>query len=209
MLISTPALRIGIDFDDVISKTCESLSRAVSEYFGKEISLHTAEKYTLEEVIGVSREDAKEAYAEITGRYSFHKHLPLMAECREVLAKLKKGGHTLFVVSARNTLLLPHSTVWLKYHDILPLISALIHKPIGENREEDYKASMAAALDLDFFIEDAPHYALAIANQGTPIILFDAPYNRNVTFPKKVYRVMGWKEVPGVLARLQKSVAKD
>lgn len=196
-------MRIGIDFDDVISKTGELLFEEMGTYFGRTLDYHTTREYGFEKLLHISTEQVWQAFKDIHQRYSFHQKIQPMNDCLRVLKYLKKNGHHLFIVSARRTWVLPYSTVWLKEQGILPLIDQVIHRPSDDTFSADYKAKQAKVLAFDLFIEDAPLYAQKIAEYGIPVILFDAPYNRSMKLPKNMYRIKGWKEVPGIINKLE------
>lgn len=48
-------------------------------------------------------------------------------------------------------------------------------------------------LDVDVMIEDKPEVALYLAEQGIPVLLFNAPYNKTVNHPN-ITRVYTWDE---------------
>lgn len=194
-------MRIGIDFDDVISHTSQPLSQAISKHFGVDIDLNTTTTYQIEQIINKDSQQVERAFEKIGKYYSFHKQLSILKNCKSTLKRLKRAGHSLFVISARSTWLLPYSTVWLKYHGILSLITALIHRP-EDKKKGNFKAVIAKELNLHLLIEDALLYALPVAKAGVPVILFDAPHNRQEKLPKNIYRIKGWHEVPKIIAKI-------
>lgn len=56
------------------------------------------------------------------------------------------------------------------------------------------KSEICVGKKIKLMIEDASHHALDCANLGINVILFDKPWNKNVTH-KNITRVKSWKEV--------------
>ena len=196
-------MRIGIDFDDVISHTSEYLFQAVKEHLGKMEVTYEGSHYEWEETLSVSTETLMAAYRDVGLRHSFHQSIPQMVGCTEVIKKLKASDHKLYVISARGTWELPYSIVWLKDKGILPYLSGIIHRPVGTKSWEKYKLDQAHELAIDVFIEDAPKTAITLAKAGIPTILFDAQYNRELKLLKNMYRVKKWKEIPKIIKNLE------
>lgn len=99
---------------------------------------------------------------------------------------LHAAGHELVVVTARHPRLRGLTQAWLDYHG-LPVHR--LHFLEGAS-----KAPTALAEGLDLMVEDTPHHALALAEAGVPVLLFGAPYNRDVAHPL-IHRCAGWGEV--------------
>lgn len=61
---------------------------------------------------------------------------------------------------------------------------------------KDYKSNVVRRLRIDAFIDDAPHYAEAIASKTrAKCYLYDATYNQEVEeIPGKLIRVSGWED---------------
>ena len=191
-------LNIGVDFDDVISQTNSFLFGEICRYFGKSIPPNYADfttNYTWEGLLGVDTHDLVAAFRAVTEKHSTHTKIPLTKDCAVVLKTLKRTGHKLFVVSARDTWELPYSTVWLKSHDLLGLFKRVIHKPLDVKNWEEYKLAQVQEYNLDVFIEDSPTIIEALIKHHIPTIVFDMPYNRKVKAAQMLYRVKQWSEV--------------
>lgn len=59
---------------------------------------------------------------------------------------------------------------------------------------KDYKSNVVNRLGIDVFIDDAPHYALSLANKtDARVYLMSAPYNLKVS-DSKITRVSSWED---------------
>jgi len=191
-------LNIGVDFDDVISQTNSILFKEVCRYFGKKVPFDYNDfttNYAWEELLGVNTTELLKAFRTVTEKYSTHTRIPLIKDCASVLRVLKRSGHKLFVVSARDTWELPYSTVWLKSHGLLGLFERVIHRPTEARNWEEYKVAQVREFSLDVFIEDSPTIIEALIKHHIPTIVFDMPYNRKVKAAQMLYRVKQWSEV--------------
>jgi HAD superfamily hydrolase (TIGR01509 family) len=197
-------MKIGIDFDDVLTDTSHVLFAAMNEQLGKNVSYDEVTEYAWEPVFNISKATMQQTYRKIAQQHSFHQALPLLANAQKVLHQLKNDGHQLIIISARETAELPFTTVWLKEQGLLHLFSAVIHRPAGEHIWENYKAAMAKEFGIDIFIEDAPQNVLSVAALKIPVIVVDAKYNRDVSFPDSVIRIKNWKEILPIIRKLSK-----
>lgn len=175
-------MRIGIDLDGVV---VDSIARWVT-VFNRE-SAKTYPAGSLIDTHGTPENAALSDRNELEMLIA----PPPMDGAREALAALRSAGHQLIVVTARSPGVRGLTEAWLQYHGIT--VDAM-HFLEGGN-----KGAVAAAEGLSFFVEDAPHNAIAIARVGVPVLLFDAPYNREVS-GMHIERIQTWAEVLGRLA---------
>jgi len=68
-----------------------------------------------------------------------------------------------------------------------------LNAPYDSITFEVEKLEVIMKLGLDTVIEDDPEMALKCDSKGIPIILFDAPYNRDVE-GERIFRVNNWEQ---------------
>ena len=73
--------------------------------------------------------------------------------------------------------------------------------PLQEVVHTSDKPATIAEDGFDVLIEDSVKNAVPVAEQGTPVLLFDQPYNWHLSH-KNVIRFSHWAEVPLLLKRL-------
>jgi uncharacterized HAD superfamily protein len=88
------------------------------------------------------------------------------------------------VVTTRPPRLRRLTEAWLDYHGII--VDRLY---FGAD-----KPTVAEHEGLDLMVEDNPHLALELAKAGVPVLLFSAPYNREVEH-ELVDPCDGWQDV--------------
>ncbi|MGE5674662.1 MAG: 5' nucleotidase, NT5C type [Mycobacterium leprae] len=120
---------------------------------------------------------------------------PPMPGAPEALCRLRAAGHTLVAITHRNTRLTAITRAWLDYWG---LTVDQLHCVEGAA-----KAPVAHAERVDLFIEDSPKNAIGLAEAGIPVLLFAAPYNREVAHPL-IRHCEGWD---GVLAEVESQAA--
>lgn len=120
------------------------------------------------------------------------------AGAAEALRQLSGAGHHLVVVTARSPRLQGLTEAWLEYHGIR--MNALHFLEGGS------KGPVAQQERLDIFVEDAGHNAFSLVSHGVPVLLYDAPYNRDVTHPL-IQRCEGWAQVMRALTDHQERLA--
>lgn len=109
-----------------------------------------------------------------------------MAGAVEALRRLRREGHQLVVITARSQCVRRLTEAWLEFYGF--------HVDELHCLEGADKAVAARATEIDLLVEDTPKNALAVAAAGVPVLLFGAPYNRDVRHPL-VQRCENWGEV--------------
>ena len=137
---------------------------------------------------GVSEKEAFEIFYDI---YQDSMSVPFIdKDAPEIMQKLKEL-HDIFIVSARNPEYEIPIVKKLRFHNIrkgthyIDLI-LLHHKPY------DIKLT----LDFDVYVDDNPNLVESIkAMPNKKLLLFDQPWNQDLTFSKNVKRVFNWKDI--------------
>jgi uncharacterized HAD superfamily protein len=204
-------MRIGVDLDDVIAICAVPyLRRFAQEYKvelpdDKEIGWH------------LLREMDQHVSAEERDRFriklydgTFFSELEMYKECPSVLERLVQEGHEIFFITARAERRRMITETWLREKRILDYAKAVHLKPYGDFRPDhprgrydpegsaQYKSRLAQELGLDVFCEDDVIISKTLAEAGVRVLLFDHPWNRDVTH-ERITRVGGWSEVGALL----------
>jgi len=129
-----------------------------------------------------------------TGGFLFCPHVP---GAPEGLRKVKEAGYMIALITARPQRqyrrLQSDTMTWLMRHDV-PYDLLLFNKDKCEAVYQHIQPAWPAA-----FVEDHTRNATALAAIGVPVLLFDAPHNREMAEQKNITRVSDW---PAVLAHL-------
>ena len=204
-------MRIGVDLDDVIAVCAVPYLRRFAQEYKvelpdeKEIGWH------------LLRDMDKHVSAEERDRFriklydgTFFSQLEIYKESPAVLERLVRRGDEIFFITARAERRRMVTETWLREKRILDYAKAVHLKPYGEFRPDQprgrydpegsaaYKMRLALELGLDVFCEDDTVIAQTLADAGVHVLLFDHPWNRDVSH-ERIKRVSGWTEVATLL----------
>ncbi len=199
-------MRIGIDIDDVMAKTGQIFYQRINEHFGLNIDFTKVPSYDYvdKEVLkkGYTPEEFYDYLTKIQLTSTYHNELDSRRDLHEILKRLYKKSHLLYLISNRHVLILPYTLVWLKKVGIMRYLSGVVHNSYTQKPYKAFKVREAKRLKLDLFLEDALDYALPIATTGVPVILFDRPWNQTETLPDNVFRVDDWKQAEAIIKKI-------
>ncbi|MCL2621853.1 MAG: hypothetical protein FWD32_02365 [Firmicutes bacterium] len=203
-------MKIAIDFDGVILDW-EKHIRAYGELYSMDVlksqtprnkqvfDMHSGYNWDVKTILDF----AKKYYVPVT-----HSAPPLPL-CKEMLDRLKKDGHTLLILTARNGYpqMVEAAKEVMKKHNII--VDGWIEGGVvfnGVNWIMD-KAAICAKNNIDVMIEDSPDHAKKISAIGIPVVFL-----RDKTTPtvnhNLVYDVDNWTEVYRVIKRLATNNSK-
>jgi 5'-nucleotidase len=176
-------LRIAVDMDEVLA---DSLGRQLELYnqkYGTQVS--KSELHGLE-LVDIVPSEQQEWVLGMLHEPGFFASLDWIEGAREGISRLC-AEHDVYIASAATEF--PNSMVeklvWVEHN--IPVIPRRRVIFCGEK----------SVLDVDYLIDDTPGHFVGLRGVG---LLFDAPHNRG---DELGYRVKGWGEVPGVIARLE------
>lgn len=196
-------MRIGIDVDGVLVDTRGFMLHYGGKFFRKEPVDPSG--YSIEEIFGVSGIPVLLFGLRWFFPYYCRKYPPYKGAAR-VYSELKKGGNTIFQITARK-FALSRSLAgcysrnmlkrWLKnnrfYYDKLIFCA--------EKNVAYEKLRYCKKYRINVMIEDNPETAAALAAHGITVLLFDAPYNQRVV-SERIIRIKNWSEAENVLNKL-------
>ena len=182
-------MRIGMDLDDTVCKTSESLNK-------------WAKKYAIEEGIEMA-----DIFMRVTERKKFLKKyfVQIIKEAeakdkfKEVYERFLKK-HNLYIITARNNDYMPHNTKvdyitleWLEENDIH-------FKGYYSNSYKEEKARICEENEIDVMIDDDFANYEVFKKHGIKTILFD---DKNL-YPEVKERATSWEDVEYILKEMKK-----
>lgn len=200
-------MKIGVDLDDVTAICAVPYLKRFAQEYGVELPK--------EEEIGWQLLRHMDPHVQPSERdrfrdrlYSgtFFAELEVYNDAPVVLERLANAGHELYYVTARNERRRWITETWLQEKGLMRYAKAVHLRPHGEFRpggrpgsydasgSARYKLAVVEQLGLEAFCEDDDVIALALADAGLRVWLFDRPWNREVVHPR-IERVSGWSEV--------------
>lgn len=203
---------VYVDFDDVLCETAAGLTRLLAREFGKTVDVEDIHEFNLEMSFGLTATEC--AYLmEVAHRPDILAALPAIAGAVETIRRWADDGIPTVVVTGRPASAYTASRDWLARHQV-PVADLLF---LDKYQRHDACAAgdvhVLSPEDLrhrDFLaaVEDSPAaIALLAADPDHHILVFDQPWNRDVT-PESVdaagrlERCRSWHIVDAAVRRL-------
>jgi len=191
-------MRIGIDIDNTITDTLPILKKYCREYNDKVVKRNLVmhedgvASYNLYDWTEEENQDFCIKYLE---------EVVLQAEvkehAREIIAKLKKKGHKIYIISSRAK---PFFQTPAETTEKYLKEKGIVYDKLLVGKVE--KKSSCIENQLDILIEDEPKYILEMA-EFMPVILFDEIYNKQCV-GKNMIRVKNWNEIDKIIQEMGK-----
>ncbi len=193
-------MKIGIDLDDVLSKTTAAFIEFHNKNYGTNLDIKTKEKYGWWEIIDVVMDEYKKRVGEFYTTDYFLNTEPIEG-AKNVLGELKKDNE-LYVITARSDDVKKVTEKWIEEN--YPNIFTKIYftNQFGQTGVKTSKAIICNDLNIDVFIEDSINFALECAAPNRKVFLLDYPWNQKDKLPVGVTRVNSWKEIGRLVSSL-------
>ncbi len=189
-------MRIGIDIDGVLTNVEQFSIDYFSKYcFENNIEYNIGEShYNISETFGVSSKQEDDFWDKYLEFYAVNEKARPFAS--EVIKKLKKDGHEIYIVTAR----------WLTNRDdsIGENMRKIVKKWLLENeiiydklifskglKEKKHQEVIENKIDL--MIEDNPSNINELS-RIVPVICYDTTYNKNCS-NNKIFRCYSWYDI--------------
>ena len=186
-------MRIGVDLDGVLNDVAE-WHFACGSKFCLEQKINRGfnpSGYYMEEQFHLTSDENKEFWRQYI--FDLLIAIPIRPYASEVIHKLRKAGHKIIILSARDNQYLNNQyngmidyyvESWLNKHNV-EYDEIIIN---SKNKREK-----CLSIGLDLMIEDKASNVNDIS-KIIPVMVFDAPYNQNCT-GKNVIRVFSWYQI--------------
>ncbi len=200
-------MKIGVDLDDVIAVCAVPyLQKFAAEYKVELPDEHEIGWHLLRQMDEKVPARERDRFRMRLYDGTFFSELDIYEDCPVVLEQLVQRGHEIYFITARNEARRMVTETWLREKRILDYAKAVHLKPHGEFNPDyprgrydpqssaAYKVRLAQELRLDLFCEDDVVISQALAEAGVRVLLFDHPWNRQVSH-ERITRVSGWSDV--------------
>ena len=171
---------VGVDIDNVIADTEKEVRRVMFEDRGIKLARDDFKHYSLDRMPGITRDDLDFINGRFESGQIFLEVEPIEG-AREILARLM-NRHKVVLVTSRPPRIEKYTREWLTKNEI----------PFHELHFTPESKLNGIAYDL--FIEDQDNFAREIADSGTYVLLYDAPWNRHFTH-ENCERVHSWDDI--------------
>lgn len=187
-------MRIGIDIDNTLTEVQEELNKAAFEYaisLGKKIDNYDNPMEDIKNNGDTYRKKFQFEYEELKYflkniQENITNNATPRENAKEVIDKLKKEGHEIYIITARDSEF--HDDPYKYSKDWLDKNKIYYDKLIVNARE---KSSVCEKEKIDLFIDDQPNNCLSVSNIGIhTIMITDKTYNYD-----KIKQLKDWNEI--------------
>lgn len=177
-------MRIGIDIDDTITNTWETLMPIYAEKF----NITTDKIKTLPPYYEAIRELVSiEEYFELMRTLEpIMKEIPLKEHVKEILTKLKEEGNIIIFITARGK---SYSDPYMMTKDYLDEHSIPYDKIIVNAWE---KGIVCKEEKIDLFIDDNTRNCRDVSQNGIEVLMMEANFNEN---EKEFIHMKNWNQI--------------
>lgn len=204
--MSEQVLRIGIDIDDVLFESARRSIEMYNKQYGTKLTLHDWYNFSDPKVWSKAwgSDDMSVLVKRVVETFSdkaFETVSPIKGAEPE-LRRLQEDGHQLFAITGRSESIRPQTMGLLdtSYPGIFHDDSLFFTDHFEHDGVRASKADVALSLDIDYFVEDLPDHANALARVGIGTILFDPGYPWNQTgVSSEVTRISTWSAIGAFL----------
>jgi 5'(3')-deoxyribonucleotidase len=182
---------VGIDLDDTLAASLDSFIEFHNEEYGTKLKFEDFKAYTLNEIIGLPREEEANRLDLFDKSKFFDKIKPIKGSQKAIRSLIK--SNRLVIITARVKSMEKKTRDWLaKYFPELKEIVFI---------SEDYKGYIKTKVEVckeigaEVMIDDKASFALECASEGIKVLLLDYPWNTNVKDGPLIVRVDSWEEI--------------
>jgi len=169
---------IGIDIDNVLSDSDSEIRKIIDEEYGIKSTKQQITHWNYSESLPITIAQERKVLHLFHTKYCIF--APPIPFATEALIKLS-NSYSIWLITCRPIQANSLTKQWLEKHNII-----YDHLLYNCNKSE-YKEI------LDFLIEDNGETAIDFAVKGTPVILFDQPWN-TAYFHNNIFRVNSWRQ---------------
>lgn len=195
-------MRIGVDLDEVLCEFLRGLIKFHNSEFGTNFVFDDFFSFDFHKVWGGSFNDM------IFKIKKYHEsdyflNADVVPGAIDAINSLSKK-HELFIITARWSSIKSETLSWLDEHfnGLFKDVFFINHWSVGG--DELSKGDVCDNLNLDLFIDDYAPYAVDCLRGSRKVILFNRPWNRDISVSKDIVRVDSWSECLSVIDSFEK-----
>ncbi len=182
---------IGIDIDEVLCRTNDYFLFELNKKYGTNFRREELVRYDYNCFKGFSGEDIFNELIE-----HLHNNLiyyDIFDGSKEILKKLKKDGHKLYIITSRWKEFEEKTLIWLEKHFGKNFFDKILI--YNDKFEKKSKDEIAKENNIDVLIEDAPKYALKASKNKIRVLLMNHPWNKDLEENEFLIRVYSWEDI--------------
>ncbi len=171
---------VGVDIDNVIADTEKEVRRVLENDRGVSLVREDFRHYAIENMPELSKDDLEYVLDRFRDG-SIFLNVTVIVGARETLERLMQK-HKVILVTSRPPSVEAYTRKWLEKNCV----------PFHELHFTP--ESKVNGIPYDLFIEDQDNFACEIAESGSYVLLYDAPWNQHVSHDS-MERVFSWDDI--------------
>jgi 5'(3')-deoxyribonucleotidase len=193
-------MRIGIDLDDTLGETMQSLVRYHNFQKNKNLSKKDIKSWEVNKYFNLSKKETRQLFEQFYASHYFKNLLPIPF-AKETLTKLKNIGHELIVVTSRPDYLRNDTTNWVlsNFPGIFSSVHITFNPHIEESSDLPTKGEICKKLQIEVMIDDHIDYLSDCSPHVNHTILINQPWNKS---NKNFLRAKCWHEILSIINKI-------
>eukprot|EP00056_Hartaetosiga_gracilis_P008189 m.116931 g.116931 ORF g.116931 m.116931 type:complete len:290 (+) comp12865_c0_seq5:1291-2160(+) len=187
---------IAIDLDEVLGYFVRALCNYHNETYGTSYCEGDFHSYTFRCVWGGTEEESSRKVHDFLESDHFLKGIDVVPGAKEALLRLKES-YDLVICTSRQHVIAQTTHEWIERHYPNIFSSVLFGNHYGKDGVKKSKPEMTMAINAEFLIDDALHYADQCAGHLQQVLLFGeyAWNKRDEPMGNGITRVKDWVDV--------------
>lgn len=190
---------IGIDFDDVLIDTFAEFLAYCNTHYGEQFQLQDFTSFEYDQVWKITKDQRLERFLAFDSSEAKKNIRPMDGSQEAIIALIPM--HDLHIITARPVEIAEGTHVMINQH--FPERFKGVHFCSTDNGANYLRPKHVVCKEIGatVHIEDHPVTAQKCAEEGIRTLLFDRPWNQDVSH-KLITRVYSWKQIFVALCRL-------
>jgi uncharacterized HAD superfamily protein len=184
---------IGVDLDDVLLDFFGTFCGYVNKTRGTSYTRENQTDFAVEKSWGWSKEDAYQAVLDFYHSEDHRSAIPVSGAV-DAIAQLSKE-HTIHVITSKPEFMKEETERWIQkyFPGMISSIQFMNHYH-GDGKKRS-KAETCRELGIQVFVDDSAEQARNVSSVGIPVLMPDAPWNRQEKVGPLVTRAYSWVEI--------------
>jgi len=190
-------MTIAIDIDEVLAELMPTFLEYYNKAYNTSFTNDHFYTYDWSKVLGITEEKKCKAHDDFI-KLGGYKKLNVIDGSKAVIKKIKRK-HKLVVITGRGMTLKGDTDYWLKRHFPHTFKDIFYIRKNPSSPALRSKAEICKQIKADVMIEDDMTYANSFLEQGTKLLLFNHPWNKEARENDNLVRVHSWERVQDVI----------
>jgi uncharacterized HAD superfamily protein len=193
-------MKIALDLDEVTVDFISAMIREFNHRYGKNISKEDITNFSLTKSMNSEKEIIDKIIDDIYGTEIHSSLVPVDGSKESINYLLEKNE--IFIVTSRPSKHKESTEKWINTHFPNNKFHIIFSSSPQISDKIKSKAEICIDNKISLIFEDNPDYAIECANKNIKVILFDQPWNQDISH-KNMIRVKGWSEATSAFREIE------